>query len=140
MAYNQIIAAIKAMRDRESLSTIISAAEARDSHLANIETELRRKRLWAKFSHIKVGDSVFVHKQPEGKLAWLWGKQLVVKQVKPRVKEIVIRGGSHGSDVALTAFMMDAYKLSLTPTTAAFAHALKGDDSENEMISRKAKR
>jgi hypothetical protein len=121
----QMIATIKGIRDRESLRTIIDAAESRDSHLASIESEERRKHLWQKFSHLKKGDTVFVHREPEGSLKWLWGKPLTVRHAKPRAKYLVVGHGK--ATCTLTPHMMDKFKLSLEPTTVAFATALHGD-------------
>jgi hypothetical protein len=143
MTKQQIIAAIRVMRDRETLSEIINAAEARDCHLSNLESEDRRKRAWSKLSHLKKGDTVFIHKDPAANLACtpggklpasvriygpLWGKALTVAQVKPRAKEIVIsywdREG--GGKVKLTALVATDLKLSETPTASAFDHTLTG--------------
>lgn len=138
MTPKQIIDAIRGMRDRESLSDIINAAEARDSHLSSLESEDRRKRAWAKFSHLKRGDLVFVHEKPSGTNAWMYGEALRVREVKPRNKEIVVQINARfkGDKTAkLSALMCLAYKLSEDPTVAAFDNALGGD----EVSSRKVK-
>lgn len=129
--------AVKSMNNRRNLAIIISAAEARDNHLSNLESDERRKRLWAKFSHVRKGDSVFVHAKPQGKNEWLWGKQLTVIDVKPRAKLIKVRGDKRGVGVDLTPFMLDAYKVSLEPTAESFSNALNGDD---DVVARKVGR
>jgi hypothetical protein len=131
MNAKQIIEAIRGMRERDTLSAIIDAAEARDCHLSNLESDERRKRLWAKFSHLRVSDTVFIHKKPdpESKYWWLWGKPLIVKQVLPRKREIVVRGDPRGTGATLTAIMMDAFKLSEVPTPQALASLLNGGES-----------
>lgn len=120
---------IEGIKDRHHLSIIIGAAEKRDAHLASLESLERQKRLWSKFSHIKKGDFVFAHAKPTGRNEWLWGKQLTVTKVQPRAKIVEVRGDKRGVGVKLTAFMLDAYKVSLTPTAEAFNNALAGDDT-----------
>jgi hypothetical protein len=122
--------AIKDMRSRKNLAILIHAAEARDSHLAKLEAADRAKRLWAKFSHIKVGDTVFTHKDAEGKYTGLNGSGLRVRQVKPRVKEIVVTPLRGSANYTLTVHMLDTWKVSLEPTAKAFDNALVGDISQ----------
>lgn len=128
MTPKQIIETVKTMRDREGLSAIINAAEARDNHLSNIESDERRKRKWAQFSHLKKGDTVFIHKKPDlqGPFFGMWGRQLRVKQVKMRSKVLIVDSPGHKT-WTLTALTADTLKLSEVPTADAFHHALDGD-------------
>jgi hypothetical protein len=130
----QIVEAIKVMKDRDNLAQIINAAEARDCHLSNIESDERRKRAWSHFSHLKKGDTVFIHKNPtQPKLQWMWAKPLTITEVRPRAKEIVVRGDKRGVGHKLTALMALDLKLSETPTSAAFDHALAGEDPAGKL-------
>lgn len=141
MTKDQIITHIRNMRDRDALSAIINAAEARDCALSNIESEERRKRAWSHFSHLRKGDTVFIHKEPPEhrvnakgqkvpyKLHWMWGKPLTVAEVRPRAKEIVVRGDRRGGvGEKLSALMALDLKLSEIPTATAFDNALQGED------------
>lgn len=147
MNLKQLLTRIRGMKDRAALNQIIHAAENRDGKLSDIESAKERTRLWAKFlkQGIKVGDMVFVHTGPKlterkGKPVMesfmssthssLWAKALTVREIKTRSKKIVVR--SRGStnvmsdlDTTLSAFTIDKYKLSLTPTAAALAAGLK---------------
>lgn len=135
MTPKQVIAAIGGMRDREALSQIIWAAEARDNHLSSIESDERRKRAWSHFSHLRKGDIVFVHKEPGGAMKWLYGRPLRVKRMKPRVKEIVIAGPSlrnkgERAEYALSALVALDLKLSEVATSDALANSLNiGEES-----------
>lgn len=130
MTPKQIIAAIREMRDRDNLSAIINAAESRDCHLSNLESDERRKRAWSNFSHLKKGNTVFIHKNPgtNGPYVGMWGKQLRVKQVKMRAKELILDAPGHKT-WKLTALTALDLKLSETPTAEAFHNTLAGDDT-----------
>lgn len=139
MTPKQIVEAIKTMRDRQTLAAIIHAAENRDSHLAALESDERRKRAWSKYSHLRKGDTVFVHVKPVGKYEWLWAKPLTVIKVAPRKKEIVVQGDKRGVGATLTALMCLGYKLSEEPTAASFDNALTGgvgDDTAQQRRDR----
>lgn len=77
MTLTTILAAIRGMKNRDGLSQIIHAAEARDSKLSNIENDKERNRLWSKIEalDLKVGDMVFIHTEPKS----------VTKQVRERI-------------------------------------------------------
>lgn len=127
MNAKQIIEAIRGMRERETLTAIIDAAEARDCHLSGLESDERRKRHWAKFSHLRKGDTVFIHVKPaHERYRVLFGVPLYVKKVMPRKKEIVIDSGI--ATVPMTVQMMSTFKLSEEPTGEALEHVLKGGD------------
>jgi len=129
MNKDKIIDAIAGMRERDALTAIIDAAEARDSHLSRLESDERRKRSWAKFSHLRAGDTVFIHKAPlkDTRYVWMWGKPLTIKAIMPRKKELVIRGDQRGKGIALTALVADSFGLSEVPTSEALEHVLKGE-------------
>ena len=137
-----ILAAIRGSKKRTDLSSIIHAAENRDSKLSNIEGAKERDRLWAKFEKqgIKVGDMVFIHtgpkiiekkgKQPRqiymgGTHREIWGEALTVTRIKVRSKEICVRVSGGTEDYLLSAGTIDKFKLSLTPSAAALASGLQ---------------
>lgn len=144
MTPKQIVTHIKTMRDRDALSEIIDAAEARDQHLSNIESDERRKRAWSHFSHLRKGDTVFVHEKPSGTNAALYGQPLTVVDVKPKLKEIVVvkAAAARGEKVKvkLTALMALSYKLSEEPTSAAFANSLVPEDTTDRTVRSKPAR
>lgn len=137
---NKLLEMIRGVRDRQSLTDIIHAAEIRDGHLAKLEAEEREKRLWATYgSHLKVGDTVFTHVEPGGKrrgkndgfrpneYKFLHHVGLRVRKVKPRSKEVVvvpIQGPAKGHAFELTAHMLATWKVSLDPTAESFGNAL----------------
>lgn len=137
MTPKKIIEFVRSMRDREALSSIIWAAESRDNHLSNIESDERRKRKWAQFSHLKKGDTVFIHKRPDtaSPFIGMYGKALRVKLVQKRAKKLVVDTQGHDS-WTLTALTADALKLSEVPTADAFHNTLAGDD---DVVARKAR-
>jgi hypothetical protein len=158
MNVKSIVAHIKGMRERDGLDEIIKAAEARDSHLAQLEAEGRWRRAWSKFSHLKPGSIVFLHAKPTGRNEAMFGVGLKVKKVLPRKKEIVVetiqpvryhdlvpmKGASNRGKYlkperfgyfseTLTAMMCDSYKLSDEPTVAAFGNAVHGEVMERKV-------
>lgn len=145
MTPKSIVEHIKGMRSREDLDAIVKAAEARDKRLADLEAEERWKRVWAKYSHLKVGKIVFLHAKPEGRNEVLYGVGLKVKKVRPRAKEIDVqaitpvrpKGAAVPGfmTVTLTAMMCEAYKLSEEPTVAAFDNALVGETTKRTVHS-----
>jgi hypothetical protein len=132
MTPKSIVAHIEGMRSREDLDAIIKAAESRDKRLANLEADERWRRVWAKYSHLKPGITVFLHSKPQGKNAFLYEQPLKVRQMKPRSKEIVVQALLAGTKVTHTAMMCDAYKLSEEPTVVAFDNALVGEISSRK--------
>ena len=137
-----ILAAIRGSKKRTDLSSIIHAAENRDSKLSNIEGAKERARLWAKFEKqgIKVGDMVFIHTEAKiverkgkpvmqvymgSKHKKIWGEPLTVTKIRPRLKDITVRVPGDTTDHILSAFTIDKFKLSLTPSAAALAAGLK---------------
>lgn len=135
MSPKKIIEHIAVMRNRDDLAAIIKAAEARDNRLSNIESDERRKRLFAKFSHLRKGDLVFIHTRVETprKYSALYGETLKVIQVKPRSKEIVVgitplnKAYQGQRRVVLTAHTADALGLSERPSASAVTKAVVGE-------------
>jgi hypothetical protein len=127
MNLDRILAYVRGMRDRDGLKAIINAAEARDSKLSSIDGERERARLWKRFEHLKKGDMVFIHAKPRERNATsqhlkLWAKPLTVREVKVRVKEIVVRAPGSTVDHRLSPFTCDRLKLS-TEVCPAALHA-----------------
>ena len=153
----QLLIRIKNMKDRDGLSSIIGAAEARDSILSNIEGKRTRAAMWEKVMKLGLvkGDTVYIHVGPRPALKnltaasvvkqgvgvftskkhhALWGKPLTVKAVKPRVKEIAVHASGFG-ETTLSPFECASLKLSKEPTPEALSHALQG-----RMVERRFKK
>ncbi len=144
MKLDAILSHIDAMRDRDGLRRIIGAAEARDSKLGDIETERERARLWRKFEHLKAGEMVFIHTDPERTNSQrhkkLWGHALTIREVRPRLKEIIVRAPGSKVDHLLSSFTCAKLKLSKEPHPAAFANALRREVSPSLLPSPESQR
>ena len=141
MNLKKLLIRIRGMKDRDGLSQIINAAEARDSILSNIEGKRTRNAMWEKVMKLglKKGDTVFIHvgarevgTKGQGstkvfsskKHENLWGRPLTIKSIKPRNKEIEVQIMGLGQ-TKLSPFECASLKLSTEPSAAALANSLQ---------------
>lgn len=130
MKNDKLIDAIARLRDRETLSRVIDAAEARDATLANKESARLSKRVFSKFVHLKRGHVVYVH-APTGEYAptthkALFAKPLTIHKVYPRDRRIEVRVQGLKEAVKLRWSVLQKLRVSETPTPEALEYVLKG--------------
>ncbi len=139
---SKLIDTITRMRSREELRAVLDAATARDTALANIESNRASKRVMSRFADLKPGMSLFVHHLPRTvseRYKPLFGVPLTVISVRPKLREIEVRAPLR-DDAPLSAqirgpqrvtlrwSVLDRLGVSTEPTPEALAYALKGGD------------